>query len=406
MSTLDTCVRPHASHMNRLLVPHDADTPIKEPTMLISSNRAGSCAVTFTWREPDGEPPHDVLLRLLAYAEDAHEAGELDTYLMNRGPDGRWTITVSLPSDLRTSYQFCPVTDEPLRDTPMDDDRHREVLAAGVIDPSNPHRIGPSTFPVLAPASVLELPDAVAQPWHRRRTGTPEGKLTRIEMPGDSLVSVYTPATGNTDERLPVAIVLDGRVWRGIDITTSLDNLIAAGAIPPTVVALVESIHGLPRVKALPDTEVLPPFLTSELLPLLRDDHAITDEPARTVLAGQSLGGLAAVHAGLHLSNHFGLILSQSGSFWWPGDDGTQISATGLLADFRTETTRPTKFFIEAGQLEKSLVDTNRQLRDVLRDRGYDFRYREYNGGHDYACWRGGLADGLIALLGEGSQHE
>lgn len=29
--------------------------------------------------------------------------------------------------------------------------------------------------------------------------------------------------------------------------------------------------------------------------------------------------------------------------------------------------------------------------------------YREFAGGHDYVWWRGTLADGLIALLGEPS---
>jgi len=46
------------------------------------------------------------------------------------------------------------------------------------------------------------------------------------------------------------------------------------------------------------------------------------------------------------------------------------------------------------------LLDSNRRMRDALAARGIPTSYREYAGGHDYACWRGGLADGLIALLG------
>lgn len=42
-----------------------------------------------------------------------------------------------------------------------------------------------------------------------------------------------------------------------------------------------------------------------------------------------------------------------------------------------------------------------REVEDVMPD--YDVvRYVEFNGGHDYIVWRGTLADGLIALVGEG----
>ena len=44
-----------------------------------------------------------------------------------------------------------------------------------------------------------------------------------------------------------------------------------------------------------------------------------------------------------------------------------------------------------------------RRLRDTLAAAGYeDAVYREFNGGHDYLCWRTELADGLVGLLSRG----
>jgi enterochelin esterase family protein len=40
-------------------------------------------------------------------------------------------------------------------------------------------------------------------------------------------------------------------------------------------------------------------------------------------------------------------------------------------------------------------------LRDVLRVKGYEVHFQEFAGGHDYLSWRGTLADGLIALMGD-----
>jgi enterochelin esterase family protein len=59
----------------------------------------------------------------------------------------------------------------------------------------------------------------------------------------------------------------------------------------------------------------------------------------------------------------------------------------------------PVRFFLEVGAWEGELLQSVRLMRDRLVDQRYDVGYREYEGGHDYACWRGGLADGLVAAL-------
>jgi enterochelin esterase family protein len=40
-------------------------------------------------------------------------------------------------------------------------------------------------------------------------------------------------------------------------------------------------------------------------------------------------------------------------------------------------------------------------MRDALTEKGYAVRYKEFNGNHNYINWQGGLAEGLIALLGQ-----
>ena len=215
------------------------------------------------------------------------------------------------------------------------------------------------------------------------------------------MVHVYVPPGHvSVSDPVAVAVLFDGRVWIDIDVAPTFDNLIADCAIPPTMAVIIESIKGATRMQSLLYPGLFMPFLLDELMPFVAERWAITDDPARTVLAGQSLGGLAATHAGLHASHRFGLILSQSGSFWWPGGAEGELSGDALIDEYAAAPRVPLRFFQEAGSSEREVLDQNRRLRDVLRERGYAVGYREFQGGHDYACWRGGLADGLIELLG------
>ena len=61
--------------------------------------------------------------------------------------------------------------------------------------------------------------------------------------------------------------------------------------------------------------------------------------------------------------------------------------------------------FLEVGSEERQVVTGNRRLRQILIESRRPFGYREYRGGHDYACWRGGIADGLIAALGDAKER-
>ena len=367
--------------------------------------------VTFTWTETEPDrPARDVLVRLIALTDHAQDDGDLDSYLLDLGHGGEWSGSLLLSSDLRTSYQLCPVRDEPVRGRPVDDDRWLEILAAGIADTSNPSTLAAScTYGNPGVASILELPDALAQPWHARRQDVPRGDVTRHELALDgdesSVVFVYTPPNYASDGApYPIAVLFDGGSWMTLDVAATFDNLIADGLVAPMVAVLVESIHGAARfgpdrVRSLTDPEIFIPFLLEELIPFVEAHWTVSADPAKTILVGQSLGGLAVAHAALTAPHRFGGVVGQSSSFWWPGGPSGRLTGEDVLNAYSTGTPAPIRFFLEAGATERDLLGQNRRMRGVLEGQGYDVTYREYQGGHDYACWRGGLADGLIAML-------
>jgi enterochelin esterase family protein len=137
----------------------------------------------------------------------------------------------------------------------------------------------------------------------------------------------------------------------------------------------------------------------------MRQRYPVTADPARTVVAGSSLGGLAAACAAIAHPERLGNVLSQSGSFSWKpeGAHRPEWVARRLGAERRL----PVRFVLDAGLLETwpaapgspSLLDANRRVRDVLRAKGYDLRYTEVAGGHSHLNWQATLPEELIAVL-------
>ena len=93
-----------------------------------------------------------------------------------------------------------------------------------------------------------------------------------------------------------------------------LDNLIAAGKIPPTVGVFISQRD---REKEMAPNTAFNDFVVSELIPWTRANYNVTHAPKFTAIGGSSLGGLMAAYAGLRHPEIFGKIIAQSGSFWW-----------------------------------------------------------------------------------------
>ncbi|NDZ99095.1 prolyl oligopeptidase family serine peptidase, partial [Streptomyces sp. SID10116] len=222
-------------------------------------------------------------------------------------------------------------------------------------------------------------------------------------------VWTYLPPGGPRPDS-PVVVLCDGDMWFGrLALEDTLDALAADRAVPPPVVLAPDAVDRLTRWHDLTAHDAYVTFLADEVLPRAAERLTLTLRPARTAVAGQSLGGLTSLYAALRRPDRFGAVLAQSPSLWWrPGlPHGTPRPApadeTPWLAEcFATDTPSrpPLRVHLDVGLHEGTMVDHSRCMYETLAARGDLVSLREYNGGHDYACWRGGIAEGLVNLLG------
>jgi enterochelin esterase family protein len=261
--------------------------------------------------------------------------------------------------------------------------------------------------PYQVSASLVSLPKAPAQPWLVPKRNTPMGELTAYKVKSKALnndraILVYTPASYSPrGAKYPLVVMFDGNgAVNNLALPLVLDELIAAKQIPPCVVMLIGNTD---RGRELSMNDAFADFVALDLVPWMRKTYHATNDPRLTVIAGISLGGLAASHLAARHPAVFGNVLSQSGAY---GRGPKDVEPEVLARDYAKRTKLPLRFWIEAGMLEDgalrgepSLLVTNRHFRDVLVARGYHVTYSEYVGPHIYPTWRGTLADGLIALL-------
>ncbi|WP_320774146.1 enterochelin esterase [Streptomyces sp. CRN 30] len=356
----------------------------------------GHRAVTFLWRGTPATRAVELLPNKLG------DPRAPEGNLMENAPGTDvWHLTLRLRHDWRGTYDVHPDEGDPGL-VPGTPDYWRRLRARPRTDPFNP-RVLPRRWGG-GPVAYAELPGAPDASGWRPRPDVARGTLTEHRVPcalpgGDRRVWLYAPPGARRPaDGLPVLVLLDGEHWGPrLGLRHLLDNLIADGRIPPLAAVLPEAVDEPTRWAELSCRPEYVAHLADELLPWAAGHLPVTADPARTVVAGQSLGGLTAAYAAVAAPHRFGNALVQSGSFWWPAGEHAEW-LTGALA---RAPRLPVRFRLSFGEQEWVALPAARRLRDTLRTRGYDdSSYREFNGGHDYLCWRTELADGLVELLG------
>lgn len=369
----------------------------------------GHYRVTFWWRDPAGTQKTSPLKRVWLYitgVTDHHQNARPQS--LERIPDTDvWQWQGAFTPQWRGSYCFIPsVNEDDFADAVFHGEQPerlalregwRKLLPAAMADPLNPQSWrGGRGHPV----SALEMPEAPVQPgWNT--PATPGNAPVCFEWESVRLNNrrrVWVFTTGEDSPERPLAVLLDGQFWaESMPVWSPLTALTNEGKLPPAVYVLIDVIDMAHRNHELPCNPDFWQAVQEELLPRVNSRTPFSDRADRTVVAGQSFGGLSSLYAGLNWPERFGCVLSQSGSYWWPHRGGQQ---DGLLIEQLKAgdlTARGLRIVLEAGRNEPLIFRANQAIYAELHPQ-QPVIWRQVDGGHDALCWRGGLTQGLMTL--------
>lgn len=378
----------------------------KSTTITQASEKHGSSEsllVTFVWK---GTPETKNVLvgwpRLALANPDAYFMSHVE------GTD-LWFKTLKLRRGTRIYYQLSP--NDPLGERP-----EGNWSRTSQADPLNPKRDPDDrNVPLDRVRSLLELPGALPQPWYAKRTdvrhySVTEESIHSQHLNGERKVLIYTPPGYSAQNPpYPTVYLTDGEDPDGLVFATwTFENLVADKKIPPLVVVRLVNPDRPTRGQDLACSDAFLDYVSEELVPFIRKKYNTSPDPSKTLIGGDSLGGVTAACMGLRHSQTFGMVLSQSGAYWYEPTHAEYAEPGWLARQFIHTKELPLRFYLDAGTNEidpsgqgADILLTNRNLRDVLRAKGYEVHYQEFEGDHDPINWRGTLADGLIALLGK-----
>ena len=246
---------------------------------------------------------------------------------------------------------------------------------------------------------VVEMPEWSYPPESKEIPGRTYGKYEPLAFRSATFDNartgwIYVPAS--YDPAGPPAALLifqDGTAYKGEHVGAVVDNLIAARAMPVTIVVGLDpgvnddgTSHRSVEYDTLDDAYAT--FLAKEVLPRIKAAYKIGDAPADHAIAGASSGGICAFTAAWHRPDLFGKVCSQVGSF-------TNIRGGGAYPEIvRTTDRKPIRVLLADGT--NDLINqhgdwwqANEAMYAALKAKGYPVHFLKDRGFHNYwTCGR------------------
>lgn len=313
-----------------------------------------------------------------------------------------WTHTMTLPPDAYMEYTYIHRIGDVIETRISSEDAPAALpdpVEERMSDPFNPRVVWNGYDSV---NHVLQMPGCTLTDLTVRKPGIAWGKVTKHTLRAGLTMAtptrdlwLYAPPV---DEAVPLVVVWDGQDYAGrAHLPAIVDNLIAEKHIRPIALAMLSS-YQTARFSEYMANEATIGALPYLVIPYAKQYLNLidpADEPGAYGVIGASMGGLMALYTGLRLPSIFGHVISQSGAFF---ED--QPGAPALINQLvRALPPAPLRIWQDVGRYEY-LLPHNQAMHQLLNERGYNVRYHEFNGGHNYTMWANSVWRGLEAVYG------
>ena len=247
--------------------------------------------------------------------------------------------------------------------------------------------------------------DYAPGPNSREYPGIPKGTVTQHQWESRIFANtvrdyyVYVPAQYQAGTPAALMVFQDGHAYVKADgdfrVPTVFDNLIAQGKMPVTIGLFINPGHD--KSAAAPESpfrvtnrsieydEVSGEygrFLLEEMIPELKKQYSISDDPRMRAICGLSSGGICAFSAAWHYPEQFHKVLSHIGSF-------TDIrGGHNYPPMIRKSDRKNIKVYLQdgSGDLNNQFGNwwlANQQMAAALEHKGYEYHFEKGTGAHN-----------------------
>ncbi|MEW4569842.1 alpha/beta hydrolase-fold protein [Tautonia sp. JC769] len=200
---------------------------------------------------------------------------------------------------------------------------------------------------------------------------------------------IYVPAAYDGAEPAAVMVFQDGDAYKREHVGTVVENLIADGDMPVTILALLNpgvnddgSRNRSIEYDTLSDRYAT--FLADEVLPRLESEFNLRDDPESRAIGGASSGGICAFTVAWERPDLFGRVCSHIGSF-------TDIRGGGAYPEIVRQAERKPLVKVVLHDGRNDLInrfgnwwEANVRMHEALSETGYDVDFVTDDSYHGY----------------------